>query len=193
MRQAGDSWRNGIPTPFRSSPKGGYRRLSSTCRGHVAARVTDERPASPRVVIDWKRSPAGNDLKPRITRTMPARWSTRPTVEAPLLHVGRRHPVGRRRPRCRPVTCWPVSARVRQDPRHHRRSAARGRAVRGRVPKDTRSSPKVEAASSSARTTRPSAASRSARRGRRAIRRILIPKGKHIAVQEGDFVQRATS
>jgi DNA-directed RNA polymerase subunit beta' len=45
-------------------------------------------------------------------------------------------------------------------------------------------------ASSSARTTRTSAVSSSSRRGRRSPTEYLIPKGKHIQVQEGDTIEK---
>ena len=87
---------------------------------------------------------------------------------------------------------WRVSDGLGQDPRHHRRSAARRGTVRG-APSEgrTRSSRKSPARCSSAATTRTSAASRSKphEEGGEPVE-YLIPKGKHIHLQDGDIVEK---
>jgi DNA-directed RNA polymerase subunit beta' len=60
-----------------------------------------------------------------------------------------------------------------------------------RRPKDHAIIAEIDGTSSSARTTRTSAASSSSRR-RPTLEPVeyLIPKGKHVPVQEGDFVEK---
>ena len=89
-----------------------------------------------------------------------------------------------------------IPTRERQDARHHRRPAARGRAVRGaqaQGPRHHRRDRRHGAARHA--TTRTSGASPSFR-PRRAARagRVSDPQGQaHLAVQEGDIVERASS
>ena len=79
----------------------------------------------------------------------------------------------------------------RQDPRHHRRSAAGGGAVRGASSEGSRDHRRESTArSSSAATTRTSAASRSSRQDGSEPVEYLIPKGKHIHLQDGDIVEK---
>ena len=87
-------------------------------------------------------------------------------------------------------------ARVLEDPRHHRRSAARGRAVRGAQAEGLRDHQRDRrAASSSARTTRPSAASSwcpSDGESERAAR-VPDPEGQaHLACRRATTSSRAT-
>ncbi len=111
----------------------------------------------------------------------------------PLLHVGRRHSLGRERRRGqgrRRAGAHP--ARILQDPRHHRRSAARRGTVRspqaqrlrhhqrGRWPRRVRQGLQDQAAHRR----------RAARAKGPTPIEYLIPKGKHISVQEGDNVQK---
>ena len=108
-----------------------------------------------------------------------------------LLHVGGRHPLGRERRRgARPATCWRVSRANRRRPATSpavcRAWPSCSRPASRRI---SRSSARSTAASSSARTTRPSAASSWCPddEGKEPVE-YLIPKGKHISVQEGDYV-----
>ena len=151
---------------------------------------------SNQVVIDWKQQPRGNDLRPRITlrddkgkvltlaNGLEARYflpvDAILSVENGAQVQGRRragaHPARiARRPATSPAVCrgWPSCSR---------------RASR----RISRSSARSTAASSSARTTRPSAAS-SCVPDERAQEPVeyLIPKGKHISVQEGDYRRSA--
>ena len=92
-----------------------------------------------------------------------------------------------------PATWWRASrAKAPRRSDITGRSAARGGAVRGAPPegpRDHRRNRRPRA--SSARTTRTSAASRSNPSTRRCSRvEYMVPKGKHIPVQEGDFVQK---
>ena len=84
-----------------------------------------------------------------------------------------------------------ISDRERQDARHHRRSAARGGAVRG-APAEGRGDHRRDsrARSSSAATTRTSVASARRRTTSSEPIEYLIPKGKHSTVQEGDVVEK---
>ena len=126
----------------------------------------------------------GGDLKPRIMLIKNAKGKVADPRQRPrgaLLPVGRRHPLGRERRRGqgrRRAGAHP--ARILEDARHHRRSAARRRAVRGAPsPRISPSSARSTAASNSARTTRPSAASSwcRPRTGRRAGR-VPDPQGQ---------------
>ncbi len=150
-----------------------------------------------RVVIDWRTERrAAADLRPAIVikgkdgKVLKlARGG-----DARYMLAGRRDPVGRRRRRGQGRRRHRAYLdRKRQDPRHHRRSAARRRTVRGaqarRMPRSSRRSP---ARSGSAATTRTSAGSRSSPMRRRARRpgEYLIPKGKHIHLQDGDIVEK---
>ena len=113
-----------------------HRPLRRPRRGHVDARGArrDDRHLQPRrhrleAAAARQRSEAAHHAARRQGQGPQARQRAR----GALLHVGRRHPLGReRRRRCR---AGDVLARIPreslEDPRHHRRSAARGRAVRG--------------------------------------------------------------
>ena len=110
-----------------------------------------------------------------------------------LCHVGGRDPVGRGRPGHQGRRRGGADpARRRQDQGHHRRSAAGGGTVRGAASRRTmRSSPRSTAMSASAATTRTSGGSPSSR-PTTPLQPVeyMVPKGKHIPVQEGDFVQK---
>ena len=82
-------------------------------------------------------------------------------------------------------------AGAEEDPRHHGRSAARRRAVRGPQAQGRRDRRRDRRhRRRSARTPRASARSSSRPRSRAQTRReYLIPKGKHMRVQEGDRVR----
>ena len=112
-----------------------HRQLPRPGRGHVDARGDGRGDRHhPTVVIDWKQQPRGNDLKPRITlptararslklaNGLEARYFM--SVDAILSVENGAQVQGRRR-------AGPHPARILQDPRHHRRSAAGGGAVRG--------------------------------------------------------------
>ena len=121
----------------RSSPRSdGTVKYQRPDRGPVDDRADRrERPASPqRVVTDWKQQPRGTDLKPRITlrdengevircRTARKR-GTCLSADAIFSVENGAAGAGRRR-------AGPHPAGSREDSRHHRRSAARGGAVRG--------------------------------------------------------------
>ena len=151
---------------------------------------------SNRVVIDWKQQPRGNDLKPRITlrdekgnviilpNGLEARYFL--SVDA-ILSVENGAPrEGRRRAGAYP-------ARRHQDPRHHRRSAARGRTVRG---------PQAEGLRDHQRDRRPRRVRQGLqdqaphRRGaggcRRGIARVSDPEGQaHLACRRATMSRRA--
>ena len=145
--------------------------------------VTDETTGiANRVVVDWKQQPRGTDLRPRITlrdekgevvtlaNGLEARYFM--SVDAILSVENGAH-----------VKAGDVLARIPreilQDPRHHRRSAARRGAVRGAQAQGLRDHQRDRrAASSSARTTRPSAGSSWCPRTRTKIRRIPDPQGQ---------------
>ena len=126
-----------------------------------------------RVVTEYRSAGRSKkeDLRPRLTllgeeQGQEGRGNRGGALHARPGHraLGRGRPArrGRRHPR-------PCDARSRQDARHHRRSAAGGRAVRGaQAEGQLRSSPRSAAGSNSSATTRPSARSRSSRK--RAIR-----------------------
>ena len=150
---------------------------------------------SSKVVIDWKQQPRGADLQAahHAARRQGRGAHAAERPRGALLHVGRRHPLGRERRRGqgrRRAGAHPARSRRRPatSPAVCRASPSCSRRASRRI---SRSSARSTAASSSARTTRPSAASSSSR-PRKARSRVeyLIPKGKHISVQEGDFVQK---
>ena len=184
---------NGTPTPPRSSPKWAARCASRTwSRPLRSARRPTRPPASPTA---WSSTgapaPRGSDLRPamavldddgaykKLANGGDARY---------LLPVGR-HSVGRRRRRGQAGRrARPYPDRKRQDPRHHRRSAAGGRTVR---------SPPSEGLRGHRRDGRPGRVRHGLQEqapdqdhpGRTAARPVefLIPKGKHIAVHDGDI------
>ena len=188
---------SGIRTLVRSSPRSegtvGFEDLveGRRCR----KRIDESTGIAKRVVIDWRTPTRAADLRPamvikgkdgKITKLGARR-------RRPLPALGRRDPLGRsrrqgegrRRDR-------PHPDRERQDPRHHRRSAAGGGAVRGAPaegPRDHRGDQRHGA--SSARTTRTSAASSSSPATKDAEPvEYLIPKGKHIHLQDGDVIEK---
>jgi DNA-directed RNA polymerase subunit beta' len=149
--------------------------------------------SSRKVVVDWKQQPRGGDLRPRIVLRRPngnpitlangaeARYFL--SVDAILsIENGARS---------RPATCWRASrarasrpatspAVCRAWPSCSRRASRRTtRSSRDRRPRRVRQGLQEQAP-----------------HRRRAPRRsgepveYLIPKGKHISVQEGDFVQK---
>ena len=152
---------------------------------------------SNRVVVDWKQQPKGSELKPRITlRDDEGRGDHAGQRHGgPLLHVGGRDPLGRQR-RAH-VKAGDVLARIPrenlQDPRHHRRSAAGGRAVRSAQAQGLRhhqrDRPGRVEFGKDYKNQAPDR--RGARGGRGSRAEYLIPKGKHISVQEGDYVEAA--
>ena len=145
------------------------------------------------MVIDWKQQPRGNDLKPRITlRDKKGNVSTAQRAEARYFDVGRRHPVGRGR---RPCEGGDVLARIPRE-------GAKTRDITGglprvaelfeaRKPKDfaviSEIDGRIEFGKDYKNKRRivvvPEDASEEPRE-------YLIPKGKHISVQEGDYVQK---
>jgi DNA-directed RNA polymerase subunit beta' len=123
--------------------------------------VTDEATGiSSKVVVDWRQQARGADLRPRIqikgannrVLTLPNGAEARYFLSVDAISLGRERSgrEGRRRARAHP-------ARNDEDARHHRRSAAGGRAVRGAAAQGPRDHRRDAAAWSSARTTRPSA------------------------------------
>ena len=115
--------------------KDGIAHYVDLSEGLSMREVVDEATGiSSKVVIDWKQQPRGGDLRPRITlrdeagevlllgNGLEARYFM--SVDAILSVENGAAGQGRRRAR-------PHPARILQDPRHHRRSAARRRAVRG--------------------------------------------------------------
>ena len=95
-------------------------------------------------------------------------------------------------PRSRPATCSPVfRARVLEDPRHHRRSAARRGIVRGAQAEGFRDHQRDRRPDRIRQGLQDQAphADRAPEEGAEPVE-YLIPKGKHISVQEGDFVQK---
>ena len=148
-----------------------------------------------RVVTDWRtvdagRRPAAGDRdqgQGRQDREARARR------RRPLHAGGRRHPVGRpRRPGEGRRRHRPHPDRKRQDARHHRRSAAGGGAVRGAAAEGGRGHRRDFAARcSSAATTRTSGGSTSITNDKDAEPvEYLIPKGKHIHLQDGDLIEK---
>ncbi len=93
--------------------------------------------------------------------------------------------------RSSPATCWPASRpkapRPATSPAVCRASPNCSKPA---VRRTARSSPRWTAGSSSARTTRTSAASRSPRKTVAKPVEFLIPKGKHIAVHDGDIIRK---
>jgi DNA-directed RNA polymerase subunit beta' len=58
-------WRNGTPTPTRSSPKWAAVRFEDLVDGLSVREETDEATGiAQRVVSDWRASPRGADLRP---------------------------------------------------------------------------------------------------------------------------------
>ena len=108
-------------------------------------------------------------------------------------HVGRRHPLGRGRPGACARATSSRASRARAPRPRTSPAVCRGwpSSSRRGVPRTTRSSPRSPATCTSARTSRTSAGSPSSR-SRRALEPIeyMVPKGKHIPVQEGDFIQK---
>jgi DNA-directed RNA polymerase subunit beta' len=148
-----------------------------------------------KIVMDWRAAPKGNELKPEIIWWMrtgePVRNDAGNPVTYPMsvdailsVEEGQDIKHGRR--------CGAYPARRRQDQGHHRGSAARGGTVRGpssQGSRDHRGMPTAMCAL--ARTTRTSAGSRSnpVDETMEPVE-YMVPKGKHIPVQEGDFVQK---
>ena len=104
---------------------------------------------------------------------------------------GRRHPLGRAGQQ---VKAGDVLARIPTE-------SAKTRDITGglprvaelfeaRKPKDNAIIAEISGTVGSARTTRTSAASPSSRRRERRADGYLIPKGKHIHLQEGDFIEK---
>ena len=88
---------------------------------------------SNRVVIDWRASTKGSDLRPAMAVIGRGRRLQAPLQRrrGPLPAAGGRDSLDRRRRRGQAGRGHgPDPDRKRQDPRHHRRSAAGGRAVR---------------------------------------------------------------
>ena len=176
--------------------KDGIAHYIDLIEGISMREVVDEATGiSSKVVIDWKQQPRGDDLKPRVTlRDGQGRGvDLGQRARGALLHVGRRHSLGRERRRGQGGRR--AGAHPARDPRRPATSPAVCRASRScsrrAGPRISPSSARSTAGSSSARTTRPSAASSSSptEEGREPVE-YLIPKGKHISVQEGDFVQK---
>ena len=121
---AADHHRDGRHRRLRRPGRGPVDAEASTRSTGIAKRSSSTGAAPPRRPICSRRS----CIKGKDGKIVQARARRRRA----LLPAGRRHPLGReRRPRSRPATCWRASRAKRQDPRHHRRSAAGGRAVRG--------------------------------------------------------------
>ena len=170
------------------------RTWSTACRCRET--VDEATGIAKRVVIDWRINPRSADLQAgdrasrrkdgkiaKLARGGEARYLL--PVDAIIAVEPGATVQGRRRARAYPDG-------ERQDPRHHRRSAARGGTVRGAPsegPRDHRRDRRHGRVRHA--TTRTSAASRSCRR-RTAPEPVeyLIPKGKHIHVQEGDIVEK---
>ena len=150
-----------------------------------------------RVVIDWRTGAARGqqDLRPAIV-IKGQRWQdpqARPRRRCPLSARGRCDPVGRsRRTRQGRRRHRTHAERKRQDTRHYRRPAAGGGTVRGAPPEGGRGDRRgFRHGAASAATTRTSAASPSSRASTaRRRREYLIPKGKHIHLQDGDVIEK---
>jgi DNA-directed RNA polymerase subunit beta' len=116
------------------SETGGRVRLEDLVDGLSVREETDEATGiANRVVIDWRASPRGSDLRPAMG-VLNAEGGYNKLAsggDAAQLAAGGRHPLGGRRRRG-PSGRRPGagSDRGRQDPRHHRGSAPRGGAVR---------------------------------------------------------------
>jgi DNA-directed RNA polymerase subunit beta' len=183
------------PISPRSTASSASRTSSTACR---STETTDEATGiTKRVVVDWRtnprvrRRPQAGD-RHQGTRRQDARSCRAAPMPATCCRSTRScrfDPGGRdqRRRRARPYP-----AGERQDPRHHGRSAARGGAVRGASSegpcdhrRDRRHDPLRQA------TTRTSAASsiEPIEEGAEAIE-YLIPKGKHVHLQDGDTVEK---
>ena len=184
---------SGTPSPCRSSPSGPARvEYADLIEGVNFFEETDPVTGlSSRVVREPVERAKNVNLRPRILlrgeggEAACTQYFLQP---ASVLNVD----AGGDRPRRRRAGA--AAARILQDPRHHRRPAARGGAVRGAAAEGPRrSSATSTAAWSSARTTRPSAASWwcPSRSGDEppTPREYLVPKGKHVSVQEGDYVK----
>ena len=149
---------------------------------------------SNQVVVDWKQQAKGAELKPRVT----LRDEAGEVINLPngaggaLLHVGRRHPVGRERPA---VKAGDVLARIPLE-------SSKTRDITGGLPRvaELFEARKAEGLRDHRRIRRPrrvrqglqdQAPDRRCPDGGRGSDEYLVPKGKHITVQEGDFVSRA--
>ena len=128
--------RSGIPTPVRSSPRStASSDFEDLVEGVSVSEQTDEmKGTTNRVIIDWRATPRGADLKPAVVDQGRQGQADQAAARrrCPLPAAGRRHSVGRAG--CagegrRRAGAYPD--RVGQVGRHHRRSAARRRAVRG--------------------------------------------------------------
>ena len=148
-----------------------------------------------RVVIDWRSTRGGADLRPaivikgkdgkvlKLARGGDARYML--SVDAHSLGRRRRQGQAGRHPR-------PYLDRKRQDARHHRRSAAGGGTVRGPAsPKDAAIIAEISG------TIRFGRDYKNKRRisiepmdKTEETREYLIPKGKHIHLQDGDVVEK---
>ena len=144
--------------------KDGFANYVDLIEGLSVREVVDEATGiSSKVVIDWKQQPRGNDLKPRITlRDDKQRGAhARQRAGGALLHVGGRHSLGGERRRGegrRRARAYPTRSRPRPatSPAVCRASPSCSRRASRRI---SPSSARATAASSSARTTRPSGAS----------------------------------
>ena len=160
---------------------GGGRRVDRHRQAHGHRLALNQRsvePAKPAIVIK------GKDGKiAKLARGGDARY-TLPVDSIIAVDPGSKV-AGGRHPR-------PYLDRQRQDPRHHGRSAARGGAVRGAPsegPRDHRGDCRHGAVRP--RLQEQAAASRSCRT--RKVRdpvEYLIPKGKHVHLQDGDVVEK---
>ena len=115
--------------------KEGIANFVDLVEGVSMREVTDETTGiANRVVIDWKQQPQGqrSEAAHHLARRQGRGDHAGQRPGGALLHVGRRDPVGRQRRQGqgrRRAGADPAGDH--QDPRHHRRSAAGGRAVRG--------------------------------------------------------------
>ena len=143
-------------------------------------------------VIDWRQNARSAISGPRSC------CRTRRATRSPCRRAARRATTCRSARSCRSTTssrcsrrrAGPAAARGQQDPRHHRRPAARGGAVRGAAPKDPAIIAEIEGRIEFGKDYK----------NKRRLKILpadedldpveyLIPKGRHVVVQEGDAVK----
>ena len=147
-------------------------------------------------VIDWRQSARSGNLRPSHHPPGRGRQPDHAALgqRGALLPAGRRASVGRERQK---VEAGDILARLpretTQDQRHHRRSAARGRALRGAQAQGPRDHRRDRGPDRVRQGLQEQAPLRSCRPTRICEPlEYLIPKGRHIVVQEGDWSSRAT-
>jgi len=195
---AASASRNGIRTRGRSDRSRGRDRVSRTCRGQSITETLDESTGiAKRVVIDWRHDRGGGDLGPaivvkgkdgkvlKLARAGDARYML--SVDAICRSTPARSQVGRHP--------GAYLDRERQDPLHHRRSAAGCRTVRAPQPKDAAIIAEIAGTIRFGPTTRTSAGiSIEPMDKNEEPREVLIPKGstsicrRRYRSKKGDFI-----